>query len=103
MRIGLPRSPRSPARLDDAVQTSVTVAEWTVPLRSRQSGHGKPMKPLHILLIEDDFDSAEALQLLLRGGGFQVECVASARQALSLYERDPHHHADLILLDLMLP
>jgi DNA-binding response OmpR family regulator len=61
------------------------------------------MKSLRVLLVEDDRDSAEALELLLRSNGFEVEWVPSARATLEIYQKDPSHHVDLILLDLMLP
>jgi DNA-binding response OmpR family regulator len=57
----------------------------------------------HILLAEDDADSAEALCLLLRAHAFHVEWVSSAAEAIARFERDPACHPDTILLDLMLP
>jgi two-component system, OmpR family, response regulator len=60
------------------------------------------MRPLHILLIEDDSDSGDAMSLLLRSEGHRVDWAATGGEALEVYRsaRDPF---DLIMLDLMLP
>jgi CheY-like chemotaxis protein len=52
------------------------------------------------LIVEDDPDSCEALARLLRRSGHDVECAASAGEALvKLEEWEP----ECVLLDLMLP
>jgi CheY-like chemotaxis protein len=52
------------------------------------------------LIVEDDSDSCEALARLLRRAGHDVECAASAGEALvKLEEWQP----ECVLLDLMLP
>lgn len=61
------------------------------------------MKSPRVLLVEDDADSAEAIRLLLRTRGIETEWAATAGEAIALYEADPGHAADLILLDLALP
>jgi DNA-binding response OmpR family regulator len=61
------------------------------------------MKPMRLLLIEDDADSAEAIRLLLRLEGIDVEWAASAREALAFFENDPAHHLSALMLDIMLP
>jgi DNA-binding response OmpR family regulator len=61
------------------------------------------MRPLHLLLIEDDADSGDAMSILLRNHGVHVDWVQSGAEALDLYTRDPGRRADVILLDLMLP
>src|SRR6185436_857089 len=61
------------------------------------------MRPLHLLLIEDDADSGDAMSLLLRRQGIHVDWASSGREALELFKRDPRRPVDVILLDLMLP
>jgi CheY-like chemotaxis protein len=52
------------------------------------------------LIVEDDRDSCEALALLLRRLGHEVECVESAGAALVKVEE---WKPNCVLLDLMLP
>jgi two-component system phosphate regulon response regulator PhoB len=52
------------------------------------------------LIVEDDHDSCEALALLLRRWGHEVECVTTAGAALV---RIDEWRPDCLLLDLMLP
>src|SRR5262245_8947143 len=61
------------------------------------------MRPLHLLLIEDDADSADAMALLLRNQGIHVDWASSGEEALELFRKDPSRAVDVILLDLMLP
>jgi DNA-binding response OmpR family regulator len=61
------------------------------------------MRPLYLLLIEDDADSGDAMSLLLRQHGIHVDWVRSGRETLELFERDPERPVDVMLLDLMLP
>ena len=52
------------------------------------------------LIVEDDRDSCDALETLVRRMGHEVECVETAGAALvKLEEWQPH----CVLLDLMLP
>ncbi len=53
---------------------------------------------MRVLLVEDDADVAEELAVGLARQGYEVEHVATGRDALARY-RD----ADLVLLDLLLP
>lgn len=52
------------------------------------------------LIVEDDPDSCEALAMLLRRWGHQVECVSTAGAALV---RIDEWRPQCVLLDLMLP
>jgi len=52
------------------------------------------------LIVEDDPDSCEALALLLRRWGHEVECASTAGAALV---RIDEWKPDCVLLDLMLP
>ena len=61
------------------------------------------MSPLHLVLVEDDEDSAEAMSALFRAQGIDVACANSGEEALDLFRNDPRRPVDVILLDLMLP
>lgn len=54
----------------------------------------------HILVVEDDRDSAEVLAAYLTKAGYEVECARNGREAMiALLARTP----DLLVLDLILP
>ncbi|HET9250777.1 MAG TPA: response regulator [Candidatus Eisenbacteria bacterium] len=59
------------------------------------------MRPIRILLIEDDLDSGDAMCLLLRKEDARVDWAPTAEKAIARYRRDPEF--DLIFVDLMLP
>ena len=55
---------------------------------------------LHVLLIEDEPNIAEAMRFLLTREGFRVSHLADGTAALAQVDRDP---PDLVILDHMLP
>jgi CheY-like chemotaxis protein len=58
------------------------------------------MKPVRILLVEDELSSAEVLALLLADDGYHVTVAPDGRQALlRLEEAAP----DLVITDFMMP
>lgn len=58
------------------------------------------MTRTRVLLVDDEFSSAEVLALVLAGEGYDVTVAADARQALDrLHEAAPQ----LLVLDFMLP
>lgn len=60
----------------------------------------RPVVMVRILIVEDDRDAADALEMLLRGAGYDVKIAPSGSQALvALTEAVP----DLIVLDLLMP
>jgi len=59
-------------------------------------------RPIHLLLIEDDTDSADAMRSLLRRQGVDVDWAASGKEAVAFFEQGAPT-VDVILLDLMLP
>ena len=61
------------------------------------------MRSSHLLLIEDDPDSADAMGLLLRTRGVEVDWVASGQDAVEFFRNGRARTVDMILLDLMLP
>ena len=61
------------------------------------------MRSSHLLLIEDDPDSADAMGLLLRTRGVEVDWVASGQDAVEYFRNGRARTVDMILLDLMLP
>ncbi|MGF7131140.1 PAS domain S-box-containing protein [Paraburkholderia sp. EB58] len=59
-----------------------------------------PSAPAHVLLVEDDLPSREAMGELLATFGLQCTAVASAEEALELV---PTHRYDILLSDVTLP
>ena len=57
-------------------------------------------RPLRILLVDDEVVIQRAVAPLLRSQGYDVEVVATGRDALGAFE---DHNPDLIVLDLGLP
>ena len=56
--------------------------------------------PKHILVVEDEPDTAELLELHLQNEGYRVTVAADGEQALSkLHKLMP----DMVILDLMIP
>ena len=53
-----------------------------------------------VLVVEDDPDIADLMRRYLQRGGFEVDVLASGREALSVIAVQP---PDLLILDLMLP
>lgn len=53
-----------------------------------------------ILIVDDEFSSVEALELLLREEGYEVTVASNGRQALDRLEESAH---DLIVTDYMMP
>lgn len=58
------------------------------------------MSDAHILLVDDEELSREAVKDLLEEAGFRVTAALNGREALSLMQQ---HGADLILSDVMMP
>ncbi len=54
-----------------------------------------------ILVVEDNYETLELLDILLRHGGFEVWKTMDAKEALALL--DQGKNPDLIILDNMLP
>ena len=64
-------------------------------------GKGIRMKPTpHILLVDDEPNSREALTSLLTSADIQVSAAGSAQEACQLLEKDPF---EIVIADLMLP
>jgi CheY-like chemotaxis protein len=58
------------------------------------------MNAVRVLLVDDEFSSAEVLALVLAGEDYEVTIAADARQALArLDEADPN----LLVIDFMMP
>ena len=57
-------------------------------------------KEAHILYAEDDPDTRELVQILLRQSGFRISVTGDASEVLRLLAKD---HFDLLLLDNWMP
>jgi signal transduction histidine kinase/DNA-binding response OmpR family regulator len=96
--------------VDSAVSEGSTFTVW-LPLRAPEiepptsvrapiARMTTPVEGLTVLVVEDDFKSAELIRLHLEGEGFRVLHAASAEAALMLVVQQP---LSLIILDIMLP
>src|SRR5262249_9053671 len=59
-----------------------------------------PSEPPRILVVEDDASMSQAIERILRAGGFEVVLFASAEAALQV---DGARAADCLVLDIFLP
>lgn len=58
------------------------------------------MKTKKILIIEDDINSSTVFSRILEKNGYNVDCVSSGQQALSMIVKEDYH---LLIIDVMLP
>ena len=56
--------------------------------------------PKHVLVVEDEPDTAELIELHLKNGGYKVTIAVDGDQALKNIHK---HMPDLVILDLMIP
>ena len=56
--------------------------------------------PKHILVVEDEPDTAELIELHLKNDGYRVTVAGDGDQALKKVHK---HMPDLVILDLMIP
>lgn len=61
---------------------------------------GKELYGLKILVVDDDVDTRELIEWVLKRVGAEVKSVGSAREALEALERDKPH---LLVSDLAMP
>lgn len=93
--------PRPPAPSEGA-------APATIPAPGPAPGHavrdgsppGETLRPLHILVVDDHHDAADALALLLAQDGHRVTVCYEGEEALRRQRQDGH---DVVLLDIGLP
>jgi DNA-binding NtrC family response regulator len=55
---------------------------------------------VRVLIIDDERDAAESLKLLVEMKGYAVKTASTGQEAIDIFES---WHADLVLLDMMLP
>ena len=67
---------------------------------AQTAGHAQAVKPLKVLLVDDNLDAAHTLQLFLTAGGHQVEIAYCAADAVDLARV---FVPDVCLLDIGLP
>src|SRR5262245_37854841 len=95
--LGDAREPFRPQRANhrEGVAERDTVAPWAVDEPERQDLSG-----LHVLLVEDDRLSREALETIFSYHGARVTSVASAAEALASYEQTL---PSIVISDIGLP
>jgi CheY-like chemotaxis protein len=75
-----------------------TYSEAPIVNASRMVGEAAPR---HILVVEDDEASGEAVSKILRDAGYEVSVAADFRRALEVLEAEPPLH--LLLVDIVMP
>ena len=65
-----------------------------------QGAAGGALRPLRILIVEDDADTVRSLMLLLRTEGYESQGVSSAK---AMWASTGAFDPDIILLDITLP
>ena len=70
------------------------------PVARPEAAAGSPARPLRVLVVDDNEDTAEMMSLLLRLEGHEVEVAHSGPSAL---EAAAAHRPDVIVLDIGLP
>ena len=60
------------------------------------------MRPLHVLVVEDEPDSREVAVISLASAGYQVTACANGQEAVDLCEK-PDSRYDVVLMDLAMP
>lgn len=73
-----------------------------------EAAEAQPARPLHILLVEDHADTAEAMADLLRATGYQVMVAGSVSEGMAMADatvqgRRRDDRIDLVLSDIGLP
>jgi DNA-binding response OmpR family regulator len=63
--------------------------------------YAAPARPLSVLVVDDDRDTADSFAVLLRMAGHDARAAYDARKALALLGR--HWRPDAVLLDIRLP
>lgn len=61
------------------------------------------MRNKTVLLVEDDLEIRDILQDVLEAEGFDVFPASNGKQALDFLTLNQPQHADLVILDLMMP
>ena len=59
------------------------------------------MKPMKVLVVEDEPGNQDVARVILESAGFEVVVSENGREAVELLRRDPYY--DLILMDILMP
>jgi two-component system, chemotaxis family, CheB/CheR fusion protein len=82
----------------------VDLDETIAPLPAPREGDAPARRRLHLLLVEDHRDTAEAMAALLGSSGYRVSVAGSVAAALEVAEEAVEAHPiDLVVSDLGLP
>lgn len=82
-----------------------TTVRFTLPIDPAPSpsppdAESRPVKPLHILVVDDEAEQGELLALLLGHDWHKVETATDGVQAMKRFERE---HFDLVITDKAMP
>ncbi len=62
--------------------------------------HGSTLRPLRVLIVEDDKDTVLSLLMLLRSDGYEASAVGSAKAMWNTFD---DFEPDVLLIDINLP
>src|SRR5258706_15075492 len=62
--------------------------------------HGSALRPLRVLIVEDDKDTALSLLMLLRSDGYEARAVGGAK---AMWDNFGDFEPDVLLIDINLP
>jgi PAS domain S-box-containing protein len=97
--------PVKQSSLLDAIMTVLGTIEpegATAPLITQHTLR-EPLRPLHILLAEDNAVNRRLALEMLRKRGHEVSVARNGREAVNLMETAPKNPFDLILMDVQMP
>ena len=94
-----PQSSRAPAAGFLLPPQGSSPGDRQRPSPSRKPAHSRQPQKCHVLLVEDDVTSANALRVILTMHGCEVVIARTLEQALDLLRSTP----TVIILDMMLP
>ncbi|NVK24972.1 MAG: response regulator, partial [Gammaproteobacteria bacterium] len=94
--------PVTPYSLLDAVEDALAFNRKELPPTLDQQLEGKPLKNLHILIVEDNAVNQEIAQSLLMSAGATCEIASGGMAAISLISKSSGRF-NLILMDIQMP
>jgi two-component system, sensor histidine kinase and response regulator len=98
--LGLAAYLTKPVTRKDLRATIVQVLSGRAALPPDRNVAGPSIRPLRVLLAEDNVVNQRVATLMLSGSGHEVTVAADGQQAIDAYRRQPF---DLILMDVQMP
>src|SRR2546426_7619098 len=96
------RSPLMPSDLLDGMTAALGLGQRGEPPHDVASQR-PPLRPLRLLLVEDDTLSRRMMSLMLETAGHTVVGVEDGRQALTAVQRETFDVVLVVLMDVQMP